>query len=200
MPSGDAWLDGSLIGMMTNARAASQMGEAGQSTCQDVVSYSEAASYSAGSIGHPNLCARPCSFFAKGHCRYGRRCNQCHERHEQLQSLPNKKQRAYLRDLNEAQIWRLLWPYLRAQVETWELSAGDPRPVIELAHQRFKHLVRSGANSVVPCRVAHELSGVLRSMNFSGLMDIALGRLNPCPECSRPSAARLWLDGAEVVK
>ena len=165
---------------------------------------------SVGSIGHPNLCRRPCHFHAMGHCHLGQSCTQCHEYHWSPQVLATKKQRARLRDLNEAQIWRLLWPYLEAQVWDWELAAADPRPILQLVDRRFRHLVLSGFDPIVPPRIQHQLSGVLRSMNFGCLMDIALCRLSPCPECQlsdpnsqrigMPSQASDWLDGVSPEK
>ena len=155
---------------------------------------------SVGGIGHPNLCRRPCQFMAMGHCHHGQNCKKCHEHHGLLQCLLNRKQRASLRELNEAQVWRLLWPYIQAQVRNWELSA-DPMPVLHLADRRFEYLMLSGVDPKVPPRAAHELSTVLRSMNFGSLMDIALGRLDACDQragqasSSKSSEASLWLDG-----
>ncbi|CAJ1354464.1 unnamed protein product, partial [Effrenium voratum] len=36
---------------------------------------------SLGSIGHPEVCRRPCIYFSAGHCELGEACNYCHVAH-----------------------------------------------------------------------------------------------------------------------
>ena len=55
---------------------------------------------SAGSIGHPVLCRRPCIRFAKGSCEMGDACDYCHlGQHFQFKAL-DKRQRLQVRKMD----------------------------------------------------------------------------------------------------
>ena len=50
-------------------------------------------------MGHPELCRRPCIFFANGECRNSESCSFCHLSHAHRSSTLDKKQRQLLKEL-----------------------------------------------------------------------------------------------------
>ena len=75
---------------------------------------SAGSSWSAGSLGHPELCFKPCLHLAYGACPSGAACGFCH--------LPHPKRAKYgrdrelLRQLSEADLLGLILPHLRAKI------------------------------------------------------------------------------------
>ncbi|CAK8991835.1 unnamed protein product [Durusdinium trenchii] len=54
---------------------------------------------SPGTLGHPEVCRRPCMHFQIGHCDNGSSCNFCHEAHPHKTAKLDKKQRLLLQSL-----------------------------------------------------------------------------------------------------
>ena len=70
-----------------------------------------------GSQYHPELCSRPCAFaFGRG-CPQGHHCKRCHLGHSPQVKL-DKKQRAWLTAMDQAEIFCLLFTQLSARAET----------------------------------------------------------------------------------
>mmetsp|Transcript_165630 Transcript_165630/g.402493 ORF Transcript_165630/g.402493 Transcript_165630/m.402493 type:complete len:503 (-) Transcript_165630:127-1635(-) len=76
-----------------------------------------------GSFGHPELCARPCLYFAKGECANGLGCNFCHLEHPRRPVHPDKKNRQILKDMPFSECVAVLAPILKEKVE--ELGLGS---------------------------------------------------------------------------
>ena len=79
-----------------------------------------------GSLGHPELCHRPCVYLLKGSmCWQGASCQFCHHsRHSPIPKL-DKQQRARLQGLSEEDRVSLLIPHIRQKA----LVAGLPEEV-----------------------------------------------------------------------
>ena len=70
----------------------------------------ELSSY--GSAGHPEVCQRPCLFFAQGDCQNGSSCGFCHLPHLQRPVHLDKRNRLQLQSLSHAEKLALLLPLL----------------------------------------------------------------------------------------
>mmetsp|Transcript_82186 Transcript_82186/g.172053 ORF Transcript_82186/g.172053 Transcript_82186/m.172053 type:complete len:289 (-) Transcript_82186:278-1144(-) len=75
-----------------------------------------------GSVGHPELCPRPCLFFYQGKCVNGVDCNFCHFTHPKRPAHLDKRHRAILRELPIRECLSLVLPILKDR--TVALSAG----------------------------------------------------------------------------
>ncbi|CAJ1431523.1 unnamed protein product [Effrenium voratum] len=68
---------------------------------------------SEGSLGHPELCFKPCLYLAYGACPRGADCGFCHLPHKGAKL--RKTDRELLRQLGEADVLALTLPHLRAK-------------------------------------------------------------------------------------
>jgi len=69
-----------------------------------------------GSIGHPELCPRPCIYFANGHCQGGTACDFCHLPHPKRAAHLDKRHRDLLRTLTFEMRVAIVLPVLRQKV------------------------------------------------------------------------------------
>ncbi|CAE8720509.1 unnamed protein product, partial [Polarella glacialis] len=76
-----------------------------------------------GSMAHPELCRRPCIYFAAGSCANGSACGYCHLSHEHRPSHLDRRHRDMLSNLSETECLALLLPVLRCRAESTGLAA-----------------------------------------------------------------------------
>ncbi|CAE7315558.1 PGC [Symbiodinium sp. CCMP2592] len=76
---------------------------------------------SRGSIGHPEVCRRPCVFLAAGRCGQGENCGYCHCEHNEPRARPDKKQRAALQGLQQDDLFAVVLPHLQVRAELPQL-------------------------------------------------------------------------------
>jgi len=69
--------------------------------------------WSCGSRGHPQLCRRPCIYFASGRCTTGAQCNYCHLAHEERGAKLDKQQRQKLASMGCGEALRVLRDMLK---------------------------------------------------------------------------------------
>ena len=75
---------------------------------------------SIGSLGHPQLCRRPCVHIAKfGTCPAGNECEYCHEMH--TGSKLRRSQRRLMRAMTEEGVRTLLRPHILQRIQELEL-------------------------------------------------------------------------------
>ena len=77
---------------------------------------SSSAFDSAGSLGHPEFCSRPCVYASKGACVNGLACAFCHLQHAHNPKL-NRRQRLLLRAMPEAQVIAMMRAALKAKLK-----------------------------------------------------------------------------------
>lgn len=65
-----------------------------------------------GSMGHPDLCSRPCLYFASGKCAFGDRCEFCHLPHSKRPVHLSKKHREMMQEMEPASATALILPIL----------------------------------------------------------------------------------------
>lgn len=127
-----------------------------------------------GSVGHPELCARPCIYFAAGFCANGVSCGYCHHNHEARSAHLDKRHRALLRTLPEEDRLALLLPVLRRR--------ADVLGVREEAQELLTILKSRTAPKAPPVLASHPrfLSSV-KKMSFATVLSLAVrgGRAPP---------------------
>lgn len=83
-----------------------------------------------GSLGHPQLCARPCLFFASGACGNGRGCEYCHLSHPQRPPHLERRHRDRLQQMSRPRAKSLIVPIVLRNVREF---AAAPEVEAELA-------------------------------------------------------------------
>mmetsp|Transcript_19083 Transcript_19083/g.45246 ORF Transcript_19083/g.45246 Transcript_19083/m.45246 type:complete len:300 (+) Transcript_19083:68-967(+) len=129
---------------------------------------------SEGSIGHPELCRRPCFYFARGCCEDGASCGYCHLPHGEKAPKLDKRQRLVLQSLPEITLLEMLQQRLRVKA-TQQGLAGSIGEILQLWQRRLMFL-RMAPNSHEPVadRYVRNLDKILRRMNISELVALAI--------------------------
>ncbi|CAK8992899.1 unnamed protein product [Durusdinium trenchii] len=83
------------------------------------------AVWSLGSMGHPELCSRPCIHFMARNCEKGESCNFCHIQHPEKPVKLDKKQRTVIRALSARQLAGIILPSCRARLEATGIATGE---------------------------------------------------------------------------
>merc|ERR1719424_1198448 len=60
-----------------------------------------------GSVGHPDLCLRPCLYFAVGRCGNGQDCTFCHMAHPKRPLRLDKRHREMLKSMSFSDLLEL---------------------------------------------------------------------------------------------
>mmetsp|Transcript_70978 Transcript_70978/g.169343 ORF Transcript_70978/g.169343 Transcript_70978/m.169343 type:complete len:219 (+) Transcript_70978:58-714(+) len=144
-----------------------------------------------GSHGHPELCHRPCLFFARGNCQSGYECRYCHLTHEERPIVLDKSQREAARLLNKAQMLSLLVPQLFRVAD----EKGLTEKVLEILLFASEQLESAGNAEPIPGKFERKLRKAFRKMSFSGTLGLLRQTL------SEGEAARLTgaVEGARAA-
>ncbi|CAE7235621.1 unnamed protein product [Symbiodinium natans] len=124
---------------------------------------SNGATVNPGTLGHPQICCRPCVYLAMaGSCKNGGNCEYCHEQHAVRVPKLDKQQRQLIRTLNEADTLGLLLPYLTEKARTMPPSA------LNLVNYLERHLAAldDATGTVISHARLVKLSHVLENMSF----------------------------------
>ncbi|CAE8743588.1 unnamed protein product [Polarella glacialis] len=143
-----------------------------------------------GSMAHPELCRRPCIYFAAGSCANGSACGYCHLSHENRPSHLDRRHRYLLRNLSEAECLALLLPVLRCRAESTGLAAEAVEVLALLEDKAVACAAPSAASRASASRAAtattspqhqlSKLSAALRKMPFSTVLGMALRGATGC--------------------
>ena len=118
-----------------------------------------------GSQGHPELCHRPCLFFARERCQSGSECRYCHLDHSDRPAGLDKSQRQAVKLLSQGQLLSLLLPHLQTRAEE--------RGFLEEAQEILQ---MAGQGSQEPISISNtlqrKLHKVFRKMSFSGMLGL----------------------------
>jgi len=134
---------------------------------------------SCGSVGHPELCCRPCVHFGAGRCAEGNSCGYCHM--HQVQPKLDKLQRTFVQELPAAALLATILPRLHARAE----ASGIAEPASSILRLVEAKLAELGApepgtpNRRFPKKLKN-LGKALSKMSFSNLLKLA-GRA-PLPD------------------
>ncbi|CAJ1406297.1 unnamed protein product [Effrenium voratum] len=129
---------------------------------------------STGSVGHPQVCRRPCVYWARGACRLGSACGYCHMPHYRRDNL-DKINRRVVHAMCEAELLAVIIPHLRRMTDGTELHQAKSLVDLlqrELALRRvcrassvedLKRLEKTLRRMSVPC-----LIGLITSRRWKG--------------------------------
>eukprot|EP00439_Symbiodinium_sp_Y106_P039671 s4794_g4.t2 len=118
-----------------------------------------------GSLGHPELCRRPCIYLLKGGaCHAGRTCSFCHLTHCTLDAKLDQKQRRLLQKMSPGEMLATFLPHFRSRAdETGLLHQAEP-----LIHLVLKELCHSGSE-VAEGRHSRRFHAALSRMSLATL-------------------------------
>ncbi|CAJ1450020.1 unnamed protein product [Effrenium voratum] len=123
---------------------------------------------SQGSLGHPEVCRRPCIYFLAGHCENGDSCSYCHMEHKDKMPKLDKRQRTIMQGLSRRELLALVLYFCR--------SKADQAGMIEA--QEIIRLLEDEASGQEPLpasiseRDVRNLHKTLARMNFSNLIGL----------------------------
>lgn len=128
-----------------------------------------------GSMGHPNLCQRPCRFFAEGLCESGDACGFCHIPHKR--GSLDKKNREVLQSIPNAERCSLLASVLKekAQLRPGSLTAAVDAWAWECCGVQAANDVLELREYVASTSSLKRLVGCLEAMSFYGLCSVSRG-------------------------
>lgn len=134
---------------------------------------SELQPQSTGSLGHPELCARPCSFAVAGNCSKGQTCGYCHESHDSRPSHLDRRQREVLRRLETNCRLELLLAVMRVRAEKKGFSVEAAPLLAHLdAHLSAHSTPEERAQPLKPRCLT--LVSALKRLTFTELVGLAV--------------------------
>ena len=125
---------------------------------------------SQGSLGHPEVCRRPCIYFIAGQCENGNGCAYCHMEHIEKTPKLDKRQRAMIQTLSRPQMLERVGQFCCAKAEQAGFLDEAAEILDLLAQESF------GARplaQILPDRDLPNLHKTLARMNFSNLIGLA---------------------------
>eukprot|EP00440_Ansanella_granifera_P025429 gb/GFBE01027617.1/.p2 GENE.gb/GFBE01027617.1/~~gb/GFBE01027617.1/.p2 ORF type:complete len:315 (-),score=90.90 gb/GFBE01027617.1/:129-1073(-) len=150
-----------------------------------------------GSVGHPEVCRRPCLYFAAGSCSNGAACGYCHMPHTQRPAHLDKQQRELLKQMSTADLLNIVARQMRSRashvgflteaaevlslMDTWAAAAvqvpagrrAAPRPQ-QLAKLEY-HMNKMTFSTLLSLAVRGQKTG--SNENFGDAVTSALGRM-----------------------
>ncbi|CAE8615369.1 unnamed protein product [Polarella glacialis] len=142
---------------------------------------------SLGSTGHPELCRRPCIYFAAGNCANGSGCGYCHLPHQSRPSHLDRHSRDALQSLSRLEGLMLILPLVRARFENAGLEDKASELLLQL-HQSAatcvaaspyinnhnnSSLYNNNNNSITAAAQRKKLANNLRKMSASSIFGMA---------------------------
>eukprot|EP00747_Dinoflagellata_sp_TGD_P198841 gnl/TRDRNA2_/TRDRNA2_71957_c0_seq1.p1 gnl/TRDRNA2_/TRDRNA2_71957_c0~~gnl/TRDRNA2_/TRDRNA2_71957_c0_seq1.p1 ORF type:complete len:316 (+),score=46.42 gnl/TRDRNA2_/TRDRNA2_71957_c0_seq1:67-1014(+) len=135
-----------------------------------------------GSLGHPELCPRPCLYYASGKCTNGDACEFCHMPHLKRPAHLDKRHREMLKEMPFSECVQILLPIMKQKAQA--LSLGPE--VVELIDSLGSAAggAQSQASSTKRSRDLRSLLTALRSMSLRSLLTTLHRTSLPlaCPE------------------
>jgi len=122
-----------------------------------------------GSVGHPDLCLRPCLYFAAGNCQNSLECGFCHMPHPRRPVRLDKRHRQILRRMPFGDLLDMILPMLQQK-------ASDVMPNNPEIHQLLDELTECARNhaSGLDSR-SHDTSGAYDEMAYHDGVGSAVG-------------------------
>ena len=153
-------------------------GLASQGDCSPLPRVPDVRPFSEGSVGHPEVCRRPCVYFNRGFCQSGAACTYCHCQHADRDPKPDKKQRTTLDEIAQAQLLTLVLHFLRQRAEATGIAdkAAGVLAILE-QERRFWRGESEFAESAMDSK-ARKLGKVMARMSFGALLSLASHRLD----------------------
>ncbi|CAK9070759.1 unnamed protein product [Durusdinium trenchii] len=125
---------------------------------------------SAGGLGHPEFCARPCVYFSKGMCRNGAECEYCHLPHVSNPKL-DKRQRTMVQGMPKFDLLTLVHGAL--QLRAQRLKKKNEEFIIEeLLVLLQKEISALSLQDAVMSTSKHDLQLVTKLLSKSSISGI----------------------------
>lgn len=122
-----------------------------------------------GSFGHPDLCLRPCLYFASGSCSNGNHCEFCHLQHPRRPSRLDKRNRATFDKMSPAQRFEASSPIIRKKAEAAGLL---PQQVEEFMSTLENELqAEAEAAPAMPPLKHHVINTAMASRSFLSALE-----------------------------
>ena len=139
---------------------------------------------SQGSLGHPEVCRRPCIFRALGECEKGNACAYCHMDHFGKTPKLDKRQRTIVQGLNQSQLCRIILRFCSSKAEK-EGFLDEAAEVLAILAEESAG-VQPLQSLPLSDRDLRNVSKTLSRMSFSNLIGLA----------TRQSANSAWNDAS----
>ncbi|OLQ11828.1 hypothetical protein AK812_SmicGene4258 [Symbiodinium microadriaticum] len=98
----------------------------------------ESLAASHGSLGHPQLCQRPCVHMAKrGSCSLGSACRFCHDSHFIAPLKMEKAQREIMQAMRKEDVRTLLIPHIQNRLQQLELTEKAASLLLLFGHELY---------------------------------------------------------------
>lgn len=127
---------------------------------------------SRGSLGHPDVCRRPCVYFKSGSCEHGSSCGFCHMEHTLRLPKLDKKQRELIKSFNKTEVLSIMLRYLRlvAAKQGFELQATE---ILKLVEHEVLAQGHQAEQAKIPEKMFSRLHKTLIRMHFAGIVGLA---------------------------
>jgi len=132
-----------------------------------------------GSLGHPELCLRPCLYFAQGQCANGNSCEFCHRSHPKRPSHLDKRHREMLKRMPFVESVSVALPVLREKAQSISLGNNVMEILDELEEVASRILVNGdhgdGSSSRQLAKIfrrSRNLQGAMRGITMRSLLTI----------------------------
>eukprot|EP00445_Apocalathium_hangoei_P067608 CAMPEP_0204141114 /NCGR_PEP_ID=MMETSP0361-20130328/19318_1 /ASSEMBLY_ACC=CAM_ASM_000343 /TAXON_ID=268821 /ORGANISM="Scrippsiella Hangoei, Strain SHTV-5" /LENGTH=383 /DNA_ID=CAMNT_0051094933 /DNA_START=130 /DNA_END=1281 /DNA_ORIENTATION=+ len=140
----------------------------------------ESSSCSRGSVGHPELCSKPCLYFAMGACDNGESCEFCHMAHPKRPAHLDKRHREMLRNMDPREWAALVLPILQSKISALDDSLEAQAMFADIS-SGFGIPIGAMSSST-PQRSQRMLILTLRSMSLKSLLAAAQRGLSQCSQ------------------
>eukprot|EP00440_Ansanella_granifera_P076439 gb/GFBE01082949.1/.p1 GENE.gb/GFBE01082949.1/~~gb/GFBE01082949.1/.p1 ORF type:complete len:308 (+),score=59.23 gb/GFBE01082949.1/:1-924(+) len=135
---------------------------------------------SSGSMGHPEICRRPCLFFARGECAGGSSCDYCHLPHEEKSIHLDKRQRETVLQLAPPEFLALVSQCMTSRAKATGIleAASEVLSIMETLRLAAAVKEKQEATTlpkIEPCaKSVAKLGYFLSKMSFHALLSVVL--------------------------
>jgi len=128
------------------------------------------SSINPGSVGHPELCTRPCLYFATGSCVNGTTCEFCHLPHPKRPAHLDKRNREMLKAMPQSECVALVLPILQAKVDELNLGTDMMNLVNKVGEAAQVGSMHSGKKAPNSSKERAALLTALKAMSLRSLL------------------------------
>ncbi|CAJ1414820.1 unnamed protein product [Effrenium voratum] len=143
----------------------SSIGTSNDQDSESGLSLSASNASNPGSVGHPELCRRPCIYFAAGECKNSEGCNFCHLSHAHRSATLDKNQRQLIKELDKHEFLSVLLRCLQNKAAQGKFQP-EAQSVLDLFEARLlKEPVQMGKEEPSKAKM-NNLERALGRMTF----------------------------------
>jgi len=120
-----------------------------------------------GSVGHPELCTRPCLYYAAGSCDKSHECEFCHLFHSRRPARLDKRHRERLDRLSPAERIAVMLPILAQKAESSGLSPEQLKTMLSKLAVSMPEVAAAEKT-----KVTRSLKAALEAMSLRSLLTL----------------------------